>query len=438
MIGSKLTCAYTMHWQVHFDFMDPPAPETLMRALELLNYLGALDDNGNLTEVGPAAPPPLSPPFLIWAHLFLCLLGQDKSIRLPSFVRLLVLVRLVCMSGAMMLGSSCACRAWCLTSTPPHICLSGCAYSQQPGQTPSVAPSSQRSKDSRAVSAMLTGLPWHASSGNCRSVRPWRSSPWTLSWPKWWWLRPSTGSAARPLAPCIIRCTCALCTYISQGSWLCMSALTLSRCMHGCACWGTVPPPWCVPLHAVPGGAMHAHRLGSFRQAVHGTAAEVGVREVGLSAAGAPTRSCPSPPCCPSPMCSCDRGRPRRRPTKPRPALRTLTVGTHPVIGMFCWRSAHCELHLHVCMHTLLQHCTQAMVLAALHTSIFATCMVSASSTSLQLLCDIEAVAYPAADADQMPAEKSCDIEVDLASSIEHAHVSNLQLDWLHAILQMH
>lgn len=27
---------------VHFDFMDPPAPETLMRALELLNYLGVL------------------------------------------------------------------------------------------------------------------------------------------------------------------------------------------------------------------------------------------------------------------------------------------------------------------------------------------------------------------------------------------------------------
>lgn len=37
---------------VHFDFMDPPAPETLMRALELLNYLGALDDDGNLTEMG--------------------------------------------------------------------------------------------------------------------------------------------------------------------------------------------------------------------------------------------------------------------------------------------------------------------------------------------------------------------------------------------------
>lgn len=37
---------------VHFDFMDPPAPETLMRALELLNYLGALDDEGNLTNTG--------------------------------------------------------------------------------------------------------------------------------------------------------------------------------------------------------------------------------------------------------------------------------------------------------------------------------------------------------------------------------------------------
>ncbi|XP_057516708.1 probable pre-mRNA-splicing factor ATP-dependent RNA helicase DEAH2 isoform X2 [Amaranthus tricolor] len=37
---------------VHFDFMDPPAPETLMRALEVLNYLGALDDEGNLTRLG--------------------------------------------------------------------------------------------------------------------------------------------------------------------------------------------------------------------------------------------------------------------------------------------------------------------------------------------------------------------------------------------------
>jgi len=37
---------------VHFDFMDPPAPETLMRALEMLNYLGALNDEGDMTELG--------------------------------------------------------------------------------------------------------------------------------------------------------------------------------------------------------------------------------------------------------------------------------------------------------------------------------------------------------------------------------------------------
>ena len=29
-----------------------PAPETLMRALELLNYLAALNDDGDLTELG--------------------------------------------------------------------------------------------------------------------------------------------------------------------------------------------------------------------------------------------------------------------------------------------------------------------------------------------------------------------------------------------------
>lgn len=37
---------------VHFDYMDPPAPETLMRALEQLNYIGALDDDGELTKYG--------------------------------------------------------------------------------------------------------------------------------------------------------------------------------------------------------------------------------------------------------------------------------------------------------------------------------------------------------------------------------------------------
>lgn len=37
---------------VHFDFIDPPAPESLMRALELLHYLNALDDEGELTATG--------------------------------------------------------------------------------------------------------------------------------------------------------------------------------------------------------------------------------------------------------------------------------------------------------------------------------------------------------------------------------------------------
>ncbi|KAH7090094.1 pre-mRNA-splicing factor ATP-dependent RNA helicase PRP43 [Auriculariales sp. MPI-PUGE-AT-0066] len=37
---------------VKFDYVDKPAPETLMRALELLNFLAALDDDGKLTPLG--------------------------------------------------------------------------------------------------------------------------------------------------------------------------------------------------------------------------------------------------------------------------------------------------------------------------------------------------------------------------------------------------
>ncbi|CAI5758374.1 unnamed protein product [Candida verbasci] len=40
---------------VHFDFMDPPAPETMMRALEELNYLQCLNDDGDLTSLGRLA-----------------------------------------------------------------------------------------------------------------------------------------------------------------------------------------------------------------------------------------------------------------------------------------------------------------------------------------------------------------------------------------------
>jgi len=37
---------------VHFDFMEPPSPESMMRALEMLHFLGALDDEGDITEIG--------------------------------------------------------------------------------------------------------------------------------------------------------------------------------------------------------------------------------------------------------------------------------------------------------------------------------------------------------------------------------------------------
>ena len=40
---------------VHFDFMDPPAPETMMRALEELNYLDCIDNEGSLTSLGRLA-----------------------------------------------------------------------------------------------------------------------------------------------------------------------------------------------------------------------------------------------------------------------------------------------------------------------------------------------------------------------------------------------
>jgi pre-mRNA-splicing factor ATP-dependent RNA helicase DHX15/PRP43 len=40
---------------VHFDFMDPPAPDTMMRALEELNYLACLNDDGDLTPLGKMA-----------------------------------------------------------------------------------------------------------------------------------------------------------------------------------------------------------------------------------------------------------------------------------------------------------------------------------------------------------------------------------------------
>ncbi|KAK2960604.1 putative Pre-mRNA-splicing factor ATP-dependent RNA helicase ddx-15 [Blattamonas nauphoetae] len=37
---------------IHFDFIDHPAPETITRALEELNYIGAIDNDGKITDLG--------------------------------------------------------------------------------------------------------------------------------------------------------------------------------------------------------------------------------------------------------------------------------------------------------------------------------------------------------------------------------------------------
>lgn len=80
---------------VTFDYMDPPAPETVMRALELLNYLAAFDDNGNLTPLGEImAEFPLDPQLakmLIISPEFKCsneILSIAAMLSVPSvFVR---------------------------------------------------------------------------------------------------------------------------------------------------------------------------------------------------------------------------------------------------------------------------------------------------------------------------------------------------------------
>ncbi|KAK6462179.1 RNA helicase [Scheffersomyces coipomensis] len=80
---------------VHFDFMDPPAPETMMRALEELNYLQCLSDEGDLTALGRLSSQfPLDPMLavmLIGSPAFNCseeILSIVSLISVPSvFVR---------------------------------------------------------------------------------------------------------------------------------------------------------------------------------------------------------------------------------------------------------------------------------------------------------------------------------------------------------------
>ena len=80
---------------VRFDFMDPPAPETMMRALEELNYLACLDDEGELTSLGRlCAEFPLDPQLavmLVTSPEFYCsneILSLTALLSVPSvFVR---------------------------------------------------------------------------------------------------------------------------------------------------------------------------------------------------------------------------------------------------------------------------------------------------------------------------------------------------------------
>jgi len=59
---------------VHFDFMEPPSPESMMRALEMLLFLGAVDDECDLTEAGKQmAALPIDP------HLGRTLIGSSRS-----------------------------------------------------------------------------------------------------------------------------------------------------------------------------------------------------------------------------------------------------------------------------------------------------------------------------------------------------------------------
>jgi len=80
---------------VHFDFLDPPAPETMMRALEMLNFLNHLNDDGDLTDAGDqAAEFPLDPQLakmLIDSPKFKCsneMLSVSAMLSVPNvFVR---------------------------------------------------------------------------------------------------------------------------------------------------------------------------------------------------------------------------------------------------------------------------------------------------------------------------------------------------------------
>src|SRR5260370_9057340 len=110
---------------VRFDYVDAPAPETLMRALDLLNFLAALDDEGNLTPMGSMMSElPLDPQVLVFlsavrimnAYLY----GQMSKMLIvsPEFHCSQEILAIV----AMLSGR------WC----PPYILVELIPFSQSP------------------------------------------------------------------------------------------------------------------------------------------------------------------------------------------------------------------------------------------------------------------------------------------------------------------
>ena len=145
--------------QVHFDIMDPPAPETLMRALELLNYLGGIDDDGELTPVSSCGHPA--------AHL------PVATACLPSSL-----------ISSILNSVEIACVTLC---EPPYYSF---------GHTLSRLSPAPRLPWLGSPLLVLSRLLFVAL---CRSESPCRNSHWTHSWPRCSSHRPSSGLLMPPL-----------------------------------------------------------------------------------------------------------------------------------------------------------------------------------------------------------------------------------------------
>ncbi|TKA30375.1 hypothetical protein B0A50_02602 [Salinomyces thailandicus] len=72
---------------IHFDFMDPPAPDMLIRSLEQLYALGALNDKGHLTKTGRQMAEFPTDPMLAKA-----VLAADKEACVPEILSIIAML----------------------------------------------------------------------------------------------------------------------------------------------------------------------------------------------------------------------------------------------------------------------------------------------------------------------------------------------------------